>query len=72
MVNRELQKREDTTQRGRVDLPDRTFAFASRIVELCRLLDKSPGVSRTLSAQLFRSGTSIGANVEEAQAGPTS
>ena len=29
---------------------------------------KTPGVSRTLSGQLLRSGTSIGANVEEGQA----
>jgi len=51
------------------DLCERTFAFATRIVCLCRELDKSPGVSRTLCRQLLRSGTSIGANVEEAQAG---
>jgi four helix bundle protein len=30
-------------------------------------LDAEPGVSRTLATQLLRSGTSIGANVEEAQ-----
>ncbi len=51
------------------DLCDRTFVFATRIVGLCRELDKSPGVSRTLCRQLLRSGTSIGANVEEAQSG---
>jgi len=54
---------------GRRDLPDRTFAFAREIVKLCRVLDRSPGVSRTLANQLLRSGTSVGANVEEAQAG---
>jgi four helix bundle protein len=52
-----------------VDLPQRTFEFATRIVELCRALDQTPGVSRTLANQLLRAGTSIGANVEEAQAG---
>ncbi len=51
------------------DLPERTFEFAKRIVDLCRFLDQTPGVSRTLAGQLLRSGTSIGANVEEAQAG---
>ena len=51
------------------DLCERTFLFATRIVCLCRELDKSPGVSRTLCRQLLRAGTSIGANVEEAQAG---
>lgn len=47
----------------------RTFAFALRIVRLCQSLDKSPGLSRTLGRQLLRSGTSIGANVTEAQSG---
>jgi four helix bundle protein len=49
------------------DLPERTFGFAVEIVKLCRLLDENPGVSRTLVNQLLRSGTSIGANVEEGQ-----
>ncbi len=48
-------------------ITDRTFRFAIRIVKLAQHLDKSPGVPRTLSNQLLRSGTSIGANVEEAQ-----
>jgi len=50
------------------DLPERTFEFARRIVTLCQHLDGTPGVSRTLANQLLRSGTSVGANVEEAQA----
>ena len=50
------------------DLPERTFEFAKRVVNLCRALDETPGVSRTLANQLLRSGTSIGANVEEGQA----
>ena len=50
------------------DLPDRSFKFALQIVLLCRKLDEKPGVSRTLSNQLLRSGTSIGANIEEGQA----
>ena len=52
----------------RSDIPNRTFEFAKRIVKLCLFLDKSPGVSRTLANQILRSGTSIGANVEEGQA----
>jgi four helix bundle protein len=51
------------------DICERTFAFAVRIVEICKELGDVQGVSRTLSAQLVRAGTSIGANVEEAQAG---
>jgi four helix bundle protein len=52
----------------KTDLPERTFAFAKRIVKLCQTLDEQRGVSQTLSRQLIRSGTSIGANVEEGQA----
>lgn len=52
----------------RNDLRQRTFDFAVRVVNLCRSLDKTPGVSRILGRQLLRSGTSIGANVEEGQA----
>lgn len=51
------------------DIHERTFNFAIQIVKLCQLLDERPGVGRTLSKQLLRSGTSIGANIEEAKAG---
>jgi four helix bundle protein len=50
------------------DIPARTFEFAKRIVRLCQVLDEKPGVCRTLGKQLIRSGTSVGANVEEGQA----
>jgi four helix bundle protein len=49
------------------DICERTFKFAIRIVRACQALDEQPGVGRALSRQLVRSGTSIGANVEEAQ-----
>ena len=52
---------------ARRDLPERTFEFARRIVKVCQALDQTPGVSRTLAHQLLRSGSSIGANVEEGQ-----
>src|SRR5712691_11153324 len=51
------------------DIRERTLDFALRIIKLCQQLDKEQGVARTLGWQLLRSGTSIGANVEEAQAG---
>ena len=51
------------------DIRERTFDLSVRLVKLCRYLEDKPGVGRTLSWQLLRSGTSIGANVEEAQAG---
>jgi four helix bundle protein len=50
------------------DLPDRTFAFADRIVRLCLVLEDGGCVSSTLANQLLRAGTSVGANVEEGQA----
>jgi four helix bundle protein len=55
--------------RHKYDIRERTFDFAVRIVKLCQRLDKIPGVPRTLSNQLLKAGTSVGANVEEAQGG---
>jgi four helix bundle protein len=49
------------------DLRDRTFLFACDIVKFCRELGKEPGASRQISWQLLDSGTSIGANTEEAK-----
>ena len=60
------------SDKGSSDSPDirkRTFDFAVRIVKLCQYLHEKPGVSRILCGQLLRAGTSIGVNVEEAQAG---
>jgi hypothetical protein len=51
----------------RVDIAERTFNFSVRVVNLCKALDEKPGVVRVLYNQLLRSGTSIGANVEESQ-----
>ena len=45
---------------------ERRYAFALRVVGLARLLRKEKEFE--LAGQLIRSGTSIGANVEEAQA----
>ena len=51
------------------DIRERAFAFAVRIVKLCRFLEKQTDVSKSLIRQMIRSGTSIGANLEEAQSG---
>jgi four helix bundle protein len=52
------------------DITERNFKFALRIIKLCFFLNKKFEVEKNvLSKQLLRSGTSIGANVEEAQAG---
>jgi four helix bundle protein len=69
MVNSELTMMKPKSEKVKRDLPERTFTFARRVVTLCQILDQKPGVSRTLANQLLRSGTSIGANVEEGQAG---
>jgi TIGR02436 family protein len=50
------------------DILDRTYDFALRIVILARELPDSTDC-RILIRQLVRSGTSVGANVEEATAG---
>jgi four helix bundle protein len=50
-----------------VPITERTESFAIRIIKACCFLSKQSDVSRTLSRQLLRSGTSIGANVHEAQ-----
>ena len=47
------------------NIQERAFDFAVRVVKLCTHLDGQPGVPRTLSNQLLRSGTSMGANLEE-------
>ncbi len=47
-------------------LRDRSFAFALRIVKLIDVLD-SERRDWTLSRQLLKSGTSIGANIREAR-----
>jgi four helix bundle protein len=47
---------------------ERSFDFAVNVVRFCQKLDAKPGMGRILGRQLLRSGTSVGANVEEAQA----
>lgn len=51
------------------DISERAFAFAVRVVKLCQALEKRKGVPKTLANQLLRSGTSIGANLEESKGG---
>ena len=50
------------------DIVERTFEFAVRIIKLCGKLDERPGVGRVMMSQILRAGTSVPANVEEAQA----
>lgn len=50
------------------DIRARTFRLALDVVRLCKSLEGAPWIRRTLGRQLIRSGTSVGANMEEAQA----
>ena len=50
------------------DIVERTLEFAVCIVQLCGKLDERPGIGRVMMSQILRAGTSIPANVEEAQA----
>ena len=51
------------------DIQERTFEFAKRVVKLHQYLYELGGTERVLAGQILRSGTSIGANMEEANAG---
>ena len=51
------------------DIQERTFVFAVQVVNFCRELIAAHPVTRRLSWQLLDAATSIGANMEEADAG---
>ena len=56
---------EQAAQEG---ISERTVAFSLRVIRLYRELE-TDGAGKILGRQLLRCGTSIGANVQEAQAG---
>lgn len=51
------------------EISERAFAFAVRVVKLCRTLEERQRAAQTLAGQLLRAGTSIGANLEESKGG---
>lgn len=53
------------------DINERTFLFACRVVRLSKKLSEAGAVAKHAGLQLLGSGTSIGANLEEATAGQT-
>ncbi|MBI4684448.1 MAG: four helix bundle protein [Nitrospirae bacterium] len=55
--------------RGSVDIRRLSYSFALEIIELYKYLTSKNEF--IMSKQILRSGTSIGANVEESQAGQT-
>ena len=50
----------------KIDITDRSFRFAIEIVKLSHKIPRSPGSFR-IGGQILGSGTSIGANIQEAQ-----
>jgi four helix bundle protein len=63
---------EKTESNIKVDaIREKSFAFAVRIVKLCKYLEKNSDVAKSVVNQLLRAGTSVGANLEEAVAGQT-
>jgi len=52
-------------------ISERAFEFACRVVKLCERLWKRGFSGRKIADQLFDSGTSIGANAEEAEGAQT-
>ena len=50
------------------DIEERTFEFGVRIIKLCQFWESKSWINSTLGKQILRCGTSIGSNVEAAQA----
>ena len=55
---------------NKANIAERTVAYSLRIIKLYRELEKD-NIGRILGKQLLRSGTSIGANIHEAQGART-
>ena len=53
------------------EIAQRAFGFSCKIVKLHERLESRGGAARRLAGQVLNSGTSIGANLEEATAGQT-
>ena len=60
-------ERQDNQMKDNI-LIDKSIDFASRIVKLCKYLEEDKK-EHIISKQIIRSGTSIGANINEAQYG---
>jgi len=52
---------------SKADIKERSYSFALKIIKLVETLSNAP-TPRVIGDQLLRSGTSIGANIIEAQA----
>ncbi len=56
----------DNKRSKTIDIQQRTFEFACRVIRLYKALIKKDRSNEIIARQLARSGTSIGANLEEA------
>ena len=54
-----------------VGIAQRTFKYSLVIIKLYQHLETKGGAARKIAGQLFDAGTSVGANVHEAQGGQT-
>jgi four helix bundle protein len=59
---------DDSGETGRRNIQKRVFSFACRIVSFYRYLAQQESIGEILGRKVLRSGTSIGANLEEATA----
>ncbi len=50
------------------DYRERAFRFTCKLYDFCEDLARTPGPSRVIANQLFKAGSSIGANLEESKA----
>lgn len=64
-----LEKEEDFKPEKTDQIREKSFAFAVRVIKLCKYLEKHSDVARSVINQLLDAGTSVGANLEEAVAG---
>ena len=60
-----------TNTKPRVEIKQRTYRYALDLLKFLDKLDKLDWTVQVISKQLLRCGTSIGANIIEAQAGST-
>ena len=61
-----MNEKQKSKREKKVDIQERTFDFALMIINMVNLLPRNiAGIA--LGRQIIRSGTSVGANVEEAQ-----
>jgi four helix bundle protein len=52
-----------------IGIAERSFKYSLDIIKLFQCLEKTGGAARKIGNQLFDAGTSVGANVHEAQGG---